>query len=125
MLLTTGSYDAAIGEFQLAMRLSPVYPSWYLYNYGAAHRLSGRPAEAKAAFEQVLQNNPDDGRARLDLALVQAKLGDDDGARQGIVEYLRRDPANSLRRWLETRYRDAAVMRQDVELLTRLGLPQV
>ena len=125
VLLTTGSYDAAIGEFQLAMRLSPVYPSWYLYNYGAAHRLSGRPVEAKAAFEQVLQNNPDDGRARLDLALVQDKLGDDDGARQGIVEYLRRDPANSLRRWLETRYRDAAVMRQDVELLTRLGLPQV
>ena len=75
------------------MRLSPVYPSWYLYNYGAARRLSGRPVEAKAAFEQVLQHNPDDGRARLDLALVQSKLGDDEAARQGIVEYLRRDPA--------------------------------
>jgi adenylate cyclase len=124
-LLTAGKYEDAIGEFQQAMRLSPVYPGWYLYNYGAAQRLSGRLAEAKAAFEQVLQRNPDDGRARLDLALVQSKLGDEGAARQGIIEYLRRDPGNSLRRWLETRYRDGAVMQQDVELLTRLGLPKV
>ena len=113
----------AFEALQQAMRLSPVYPTWYLYNLAAAYRLTGRYQDAEQALMEVLKRNSNDGRARLDFAIVLAHLGREAEAKTEVAEYLKRDPGNSLRKWLGSRYADDELVMHDlVEHVDRRAL---
>jgi adenylate cyclase len=123
-LVTAGNYLEAIEELQQAMRLSPVYPEWYLRNLANAYRLTGRHHDAEAGLREVLRRNPSGGAARLDLAIVLANLDRTDEAKLEIAQYLKLDPDHSLRQFLSTRYADTNLVQRELTLLKQLGLPE-
>jgi adenylate cyclase len=123
-LVTAGNYLEAIEELQQAMRLSPVYPEWYLYNLAAAYRLTGRHYDAEAGLREVLRRNPSDGRARLDLTIVLASLDRTDEAKSEVAQYLKLHPDHPLRQLLSIRYADTHLVQRELTLLRQLGLPE-
>jgi adenylate cyclase len=123
-LVTAGNYLEAIEELQQAMRLSPVYPEWYLRNLANAYRLTGRHHDAEAGLREVLRRNPSSGTARLDLAILLASLDRTEEAKLEIAQYLTLDPDHSLRQWLSTRFADTDLVQRELTLLKQLGLPE-
>jgi adenylate cyclase len=123
-LVTAGNSLEAIEELQQAMRLSPVYPDWYLQTLTTAYRLTGRHHDAEAGLREFLRRNPNSGAARLDLAIVLASLDRPVEARLEIAQYLKQDPDHSHRRWLTTRFADTDLVQRELTLLKQLGLPE-
>lgn len=90
----------AIDHLALAMRLNPVQPDWVLNTMGEALLVAGRPADAKPYFEDALARNPGKTQAmfaRLCLALVEAKAGEADRAREQIRQVAELLPNTTLR----------------------------
>ncbi len=108
------------------MRLSPVYPTWYLGRLGDAYRLAGRHEEAIAAFEKVICREPDDvfnGRVRLVVSLIDVER--DEESRALATEILRINPKFTVARYMKSRlYKDPSVRKQMREALVKAGLPE-
>jgi len=64
----------------------------YDFMLGRAALETGHPHEAIFAFERVLLNQPENDRARLELALSYYLTGEDETARQLFQQVLDRDP---------------------------------
>ena len=86
-LVNAARPSEAMDQLVLAMRLNPLQPDLVLNSMGEALLVAGRPAEAKPYFEDALARNPARTQAmlaRLFLALVEAKAGEADRAREQI-----------------------------------------
>ncbi|MCI0458410.1 MAG: tetratricopeptide repeat protein [Gemmataceae bacterium] len=67
--LDAGRLGAAVEALSRAVKESPrLAQAWYLL--GEVHRLNGRSADARSAYEQCLRVDPDHGRARRALTLL-------------------------------------------------------
>jgi adenylate cyclase len=53
-----GKPEDAVRAIEHAIRLNPHYPVWYLQVLGSSYQGAGRPAEAIAAYKQLLVRNP-------------------------------------------------------------------
>jgi len=87
----------AIPLLQRAIRLSPIYPTWYLNILGFANLRVGRYDEAETALKLALQREPGNARCRMLLAWVFHSRGRMDEARREAQEILRHDPAFRLK----------------------------
>ena len=106
-----------------ALRLSPVYPSWYVHVLGMSHYLGGRYAEARAAFTHSRDRAPDAWFPYVGLVLTAVQLGRERDARVAAAELLRRDPAFSLERYAALQpYQNPAALTQELDLLRQGGL---
>jgi len=76
VLAKRGDYDAAIHEFQNALRGNPDYADARL-NLGLALMLQGKPAEAEPQFLAVLQVKPYEPQAHRQLAEILQAEGKD------------------------------------------------
>lgn len=125
-LIQIGRPEDAIPRFATAMRLSPVYPNWYLGRLGDAYRLTGRTEEAIDAFRTILARSPKDilhGRVRLVVTLMEA--GQPKEARKEAEEILRINPRFTVDRYISSRlYRDPAIIEDMRSALLRAGLPE-
>ena len=107
-----------------AMRLSPLYPSWYLNILGMAHYMAGRHDEAEEALNLALQREPAYTDCRLILAAAHHARGRADDARREAEEALRQEPGFRLSA-LETRFaiiRDREFVARFFALMRDLGL---
>ena len=92
---TLGEYDAAIANYEEALKLRPEDPS-ILLAMGQAYLDAGRDDAAAEAFARALAGAPDDSRALTGLAYLEMKGGDADGARARLERALAADPENAL-----------------------------
>lgn len=109
-----GRTEAAIGDFQQALRISPNHVI-ALNNLGNAYRQAKRWDDARDAFELVLKVNSDDADANYGMAMLFAQKDDTDRAYESLKTALNSRPVfpealNNLGiLYLRTRRRDEAV----------------
>jgi tetratricopeptide (TPR) repeat protein len=92
---TLGEYDAAIVNYDEALKLRPEDPT-ILLAMGQAYLDAGRDDDAAGAFERVLAAAPEDSRALTGLAYLELSSGDTEAAREKLERALAADPENAL-----------------------------
>jgi class 3 adenylate cyclase/TolB-like protein len=116
-----GRLDDAIRMGELAVRLNPSRPDWYLWDIAAAKFLSGKYLEALSLLEKMAEPGP---AYRL-LAATYAQLGRLEEARQAASELLKINPDFSIERYsARAPYLDKALMAKYIEGLRLAGLPE-
>jgi tetratricopeptide (TPR) repeat protein len=70
-LLRSGQAEAAVAEYEAALRFDPAHPSTH-YNLGNAWLQLGRPDRAIAEYREALRLQPDLGIARQMLERLGA-----------------------------------------------------
>ena len=119
-----GDPEEAIVQFQRAMRLSPYYPAWYLYNLGLSYHLAGQYDEAIKTLKQGIKRTPDNFFPHVRLAAVYSDLGRIDEACTEAAEVLRTNPKFSIEAYSRASpFKDPAVTEHRINLLRQAGLP--
>ena len=123
-LLFAGRGAEAVAQAERAMRLSPYYPTWYLFAAGSAYRVMGRTDDALAAFEKRRERNPRSLIAHLWLAGLYAELGRQDEAEAEMAEVLKRW-SKATTGWAAKflPYKDASQREKILDSLRKAGLP--
>ena len=114
----------AVACMRKAMRLSPVYPAWYLNVLGFAHYQLDEHDEADAVFTLALQREPAYFDCRLMLMAAHYARGRGDDARREIAELRRHNPSIRLKD-MEGRLsvlKDRALLSRFIGTLRELGL---
>ena len=123
----SGRSDEAIGLMEMAMRLNPYYPEWYLGVLGQSYRVAGRYEQAIATYNELLERRQKNGgttlQPHLGLTLTYVKIGREDDARDHSAELLRIDPTFSTE-WVRqaTFFKDQELLEQDLAALRKAGL---
>jgi adenylate cyclase len=113
----------AIELARFAIRLTPVYPTFYPAVLAAAYYGSGQYEEAVAAAEEVLASDRDNLDALLVLAGVQAALGRTDAARRTAHRVQRVKPDFTLDKFAAGQpYKDPQNLEQVLAMLRKAGL---
>jgi adenylate cyclase len=118
-----GKTDEAIGLAKHAMRLAPIYPSFYPVVLASAYFSSRQYRNAVSAAEDVLSRDRNNVDALVVLAGGHAALGNDAEARQAVRELLDLEPDFSLEKYVASQpYRNTATRRHLLEQLKKAGL---
>ncbi len=124
-IYAVGSRPAeAAALMQRAIRLSPIYPTWYLNILGFGHYQTGQYDEAEKALKLALQREPAYADCRLILAAAHHARGRTDEARREAQEVMRLSPEFKLRD-VEARLaivKDRAMLARFLDVLRELGL---
>jgi adenylate cyclase len=125
MILTYGGQpEAAINVFKEAMRLSPIYPDWFLSELARAYFLTGRYDEATDALQQRLQRDPTSGEALILLAASESAAGRMDTARDALGKFLEPRPAYTLSQYASGEfYKSPDNLKPVLDALRKAGLP--
>jgi class 3 adenylate cyclase/TolB-like protein len=116
-----GRLEDAIRIGELAVRLNPSRPDWYLWDIAASKYLSGDYLGALSLLEKMAEPGP---AYRL-LAATYAQLGRLEDARRAASELLKINPDFSIERYTSRApYRDKALLAKYVEGLRLAGLPE-
>lgn len=92
-LLVDGKAEAAVAEFQRAVRLAPTDAS-VLAVYAAALATAGQPDSARRVVARITEVEPDAYVPHTELAAAYAALGEEDAALASIeAAFAARDPA--------------------------------
>lgn len=120
----SGRPAEAIALIQRAIRLSPIYPAWYLNILGFAHYQSGQYDQAERVLKLALQREPAYADCRLILAGVQHARGRLDEARREAQEVMRHSPDFRLRDFEAklAMVRDREMLSRFLDMLRELGL---
>ena len=106
------------------MRLSPIYPNWYLNVLGYAHYLLGQYDEAEGVLKQALERDPAYGDSRCILAACHQARGRIEEARRELERLRRHSPGFGLHD-MEAQLaieKDQAAVARFLEALRSLGL---
>ena len=119
-----GQAPRAIELIRKAMRQCPVYPVWYLYILGSAHRMAGQTEAALAAFREAIKRNPDYLAPHVGLASTLGELGQEATAGKARAEILRLEPEFSVGRYMRgVAYRNPSDSERFAAGLRKAGLP--
>jgi adenylate cyclase len=120
----SGRPGDAVASMRKAMRLSPVYPTWYLNILGFAHYLRGEHDDAEPVLKLALDREPAYADCRLILAAAHHARGRVEEARREVAAVMRHNPGYKARD-IEGRLsivRDRPRVERFVALLRELGL---
>ncbi len=118
----SGLAEEALVQIKKAMRLSPIYPSWYLGDLGFANRLLGRYEEAISVFKEYGERSP--GFGHIDLVIIYHNLGRNEASKAEAARLLEARPNFTIASWRQSQfYRDTARLEADVSALREAGLP--
>jgi adenylate cyclase len=121
----SGKAEKAVASLKTAMRLSPHYPAWYLYQYALAHLWTGDLAAAREAAEVDIKLEPDDPYSYFALASVYAFQEREDDAARVVSELRKRFPAFGVRDLLlSERYKERDKLDRIIDALRQAGLPE-
>ncbi len=127
LLLYAGRYDAGAAQLSEAMRLSPVFPDWYLGVRGNCLLWAGSYKAAKVEYDRLLDRRPTGvslGFALAGRAEAHFRLGDDDSARHDIAMLRGKLPWYTIGFLRRTQYfKDQAAYDERLALLHQIGLP--
>ena len=123
VLANAGAGAEAALEIERAIKLCPMFPSYYFGHMGLAYREAGRIGEAIAAFEAYDRTNA--GRGVTDLVIIHEQLGDTGTARKWADRLLSVFPDFTIGAWRKTQFRsNQESLERDVQSLRALGLPE-
>lgn len=106
-----------------AISLNPRHPAFYLGLLGTAYRLTGRTAEALAAFREYHARAP--GHPLVDIILVQEQTGALEDAQRTATELMTLRPEFTIGHWRGTQSRsDVDQLKRDLASLRAVGLPE-
>lgn len=124
VLLHCGECDDAIVHAKRAIRLSPVYPPWFLEILAAAYRNAGQMGFAISVAREVLRIVPSSIHGRALLAGALASSGSGTEAHSIGAQIIELEPGFSSTRYAEALpYRDRAVVARTIDELRMSGLP--
>jgi adenylate cyclase len=92
MLRYLGRAEEATEVLELAIRLNPIPPAWYLYNLGDAYRLVGLHEKAVESFKKAINQNPDYFLAWIYLTATYIQMGRMEEGRAAALEVERINP---------------------------------
>jgi tetratricopeptide (TPR) repeat protein len=119
-----GRSSEAIPKIKDAMRISPIYPTWYLTLLAAAYRESGDLDRSIAEAGRAVELSPNDRDALLVLCSDYGLAGQWERARQLAEGVVRIDPAFSIAKYAEGQpYRNKETLDRLTESYKRAGLP--
>jgi adenylate cyclase len=119
--------EVGIEHFHRAMRLSPFDPMNFncLIGIGCAHSVAERYEEALVWIRKGMLERPDLVWPLRQVAVCLGQLGRIAEAREVIKKYREAEPDITISRVMAiTTYRDADVLRRQVEGLRKAGLPE-
>jgi adenylate cyclase len=100
-LFMAGRCPEAIPICQKALRLSPIPPQVCLITLAGCYRFTGQQEESIALYRSILQKEPNQILARLNLSFSLLRAGKEDEARAEAEKVLRIDPKFSGERYAE------------------------
>lgn len=125
VLFYCGRPAEAIAKIHEAIRITPVFPPWYMTLLAAAYRDNGEIGKSISAAEHSLRLNPDDRDARLVLCSDYSLAGQHQQARYVAQQIVAIEPQFSLASYAESQpYKDGEALARLVDSLKAAGLPQ-
>ncbi len=119
----SGRAEESIGLIKNAMRLSPVYPTWYLRILGISYGLTGRSEEALVIYERYRDLTSESWLPYFLMALTYARLNRETEAEAAMAHALRLNPRLTLEGFAKGQpYKDPAVLERVVDLARKAGL---
>jgi adenylate cyclase len=115
----------AIGNFERALRLSPIDPMNF-NNYvgiGSAHEVAQEYDEAAAFYRRALEERPNANWIYRNLAAVLSGAGRVEEAKQVFAEMMRYYPDLTISKFKQAMVFSPAVLDRMAENLRKLGLP--
>jgi adenylate cyclase len=124
-----GDFERAIRLLKTAMRLSPYYPSWYLYQLGESYLMSARYEEAISTWEHFIARVQKEGRSttsgHVGLVAAYYRVGKKEEARKHAAEVLKLKPDFSLEQHRESLlFKDSEHTDSLIKPLREAGLPE-
>ena len=125
VLRGAGRIEDAIRRIKRAMRLSPIYPMWYLMVLGSVYHLLGDQSAAVATLRESVQREPESilPKPWYLSALIQADLEEE--AKMVAADIMRIELDFSRTSWIQyLGIDDLAVTTKLSENLAKAGLPE-
>jgi adenylate cyclase len=118
-----GRPEQAIPLFEKAIRLNPIGPSTFYFDFGIALRDTGKMDEAVATFKKSVERAPNWIWPHAHLAVTYSLMGMDQEARAEAAEVLRINPRFSIEWVAKTTAYDQARMIKVYNAMRKAGLP--
>lgn len=119
-----GNAGQAVTLIRQAIRLCPVYPTWYRGVLAEAYFSLGKLEDSELTCQRSLERDLDYIYARLTLAMTLAEVGRVNEARAQAQEVTRIEPDFSIGTYINSQtYRDEKVIARMVDGLRGAGLP--
>ncbi len=123
-LYACGKAEESIKQTELAMRLCPRYPPWYLLMLARCHWVLGQFEEAIAASRSATKADPLYVQPYIELAMVYAEAGRVSDARKAVDAISRIDPGFSATAYMKgLPFRDPDLEARRHSALKKAGVP--
>jgi adenylate cyclase len=120
-----GRSDEAIAKVEEAIRITPVYPPWYMTVLAAAYRDRGEMEKAIAAAERGLEMGPGDRDLKVVLCSACGLAGQVERARSLAHDIIAAEPTFSIRKYVDRQpYKEPVTLTRLSESLKQAGLPE-
>jgi TolB-like protein/DNA-binding SARP family transcriptional activator len=107
-----------------AMKLSPLYPGYFLWVLGRSYRLIGEHERAIGIFSEHLKREPDALVSAVELVTTYGEMGRRPEASRAVRRVLEIEPGFSLKVWARTLiYQDRTIAARELQALRQAGLP--
>jgi adenylate cyclase len=115
----------AVTKLKEAIRITPVYPAWYMSLLAAAYRESGQLGQSMAAARHGIRLNPEDLEPRLILCSDYVLAGQAEQGRRIAKEIVAIDPTFSTGRYVASQpYKDEHTSQRLADSLREAALPE-
>jgi TolB-like protein/tetratricopeptide (TPR) repeat protein len=120
-----GEEEKALAALKTALRLSPHYPTWYIFNFALAKLGIGDLDGARAAAEEYRAREPNDPHAFLLMVILNGFEGKAEEAARAASELREAFPEFSIRDVLIAfRYKDRRKLDAQLAALRIAGIPE-
>ncbi len=124
-LARAGEYQEGLQQITRAIRLSPIYPAWYLHIVGSQTFALGQYTEAASAYRACVgATDPDSAFmpvVKVFLAVCLAAAGQDGEANRMRSEVIKGDPQFRIEDWWTTPRKDYSVRDRAIKIWIELG----
>ena len=125
VLARAGNNLEALQQIKRAIRLSPIYPAWYLHIFASSSFALGEEEDAARAYRACLDRTDPDSAfmpiARVWLAVCLASAGRNAEARAVRADVLKQDPDFSIENWWQLPRKDWSVRERAIEIWDKIG----
>jgi TolB-like protein len=117
--------DDCIRQIKRAMRLSPIYPYWYMVPLAGSFLIKGEPQLAYDALTTAIEREPGSNLPRIWMAVALVDLNQLDKSKEQARYILNLDPGFSIKTWSAgIEFKDTSWNRKLERNLLEAGLPE-
>jgi TolB-like protein len=125
ILRAAGKTEVALRRILRAIRLCPMFPSWYLMVLGSLHIFNQDNSGAVKILREAVSREPDSILSRIWLISAQVESGLIDDSKKTASDALRIEPEFSSLKWIRSvGFQDSETLSRLLSNLTKAGLPE-